>query len=363
MALTECGTHVPVDAAFDAVAKLSEHRLARRLLAALQPDMLLADRNFSGYELCGLARANGAHLTWRIKKNLVFVALRVLLGHADPEGSRPAWTGQGPGRSLAEPPQGHTVRIIQDTVTVRPLVGLPHTKTFRLVTSLLNRRLAPARQPENDLPPAVGDRKRIRRTEEPPAWGRVHPALQGTRADLPGDPRLHHRLPGAVRTGDSRRRTGRDRSRPGPPAPVATHLFTHLAQVKCGRTANKPRSAWSFEVSSQSQVCRKIRNGCRSGDRRSHTEAVGHLAEYFKTFMRIYVGVTIKDRNHGQKGLIAMASGELEEEQVIVHVPRGQAENVEVRETDEEDVSAEITVQVSRRRKRRDIPVLGVIVK
>ncbi|WUA77683.1 hypothetical protein OG472_01620 [Streptomyces sp. NBC_00207] len=79
--------------------------------------------------------------------------------------------------------------------------------------------------------------------------------------------------------------------------------------------------------------------------------------------MRIYVGVTIKDRNHGQKGLIAMASGELEEEQVIVHVPRGQAENVEVRETDEEDVSAEITVQVSRRRKRRDIPVLGVIVK
>ncbi|GGU48319.1 hypothetical protein GCM10010211_10670 [Streptomyces albospinus] len=52
MALTECGTHALIDAAFDAVAKFSEHKLARRLLASLRPDMLLlADRNFSGYEL------------------------------------------------------------------------------------------------------------------------------------------------------------------------------------------------------------------------------------------------------------------------------------------------------------------------
>ncbi|MFE5123990.1 transposase domain-containing protein [Streptomyces sp. NPDC056669] len=82
MALIKCGIHALADAAFDAVAAFSEHKLARRLLASLRPDMLLpADRNFCGYEL-GLARATGAHLAWRIKKNLVFVPLRVL-----PDGS------------------------------------------------------------------------------------------------------------------------------------------------------------------------------------------------------------------------------------------------------------------------------------
>ncbi len=70
MALTECGTHALVDAAFDAVARFSEHKLARQLPASLRADMLLlADRNFAGYQLWGLARATGAHLAWRIKKN------------------------------------------------------------------------------------------------------------------------------------------------------------------------------------------------------------------------------------------------------------------------------------------------------
>nr|WP_157435858.1 reverse transcriptase domain-containing protein [Actinospica robiniae] len=50
MALIECGTHAVIDAAFDAVARFSEHGLARRLLASLEPAMLLlADRNFAGY--------------------------------------------------------------------------------------------------------------------------------------------------------------------------------------------------------------------------------------------------------------------------------------------------------------------------
>ncbi|WP_405682133.1 transposase domain-containing protein [Streptomyces sp. NBC_00057] len=154
MALTECGTHALVDAAFDAVATFSEQRLARQLLASLRPDMLLlTDRNFSGYELWGLARATGAHLAWRIKKNLVFVPLRVL-----PDGSylsvmpTPKETvrhgqARAAGRRLAKPPQGHTVRVIQYAVTVGPRVGLPHTETFRLVTSLLDHRLALTRAP------------------------------------------------------------------------------------------------------------------------------------------------------------------------------------------------------------------------
>lgn len=152
MALTECGTHALVDAAFDAVARFSEHKLARQLLASLKPGMLLADRNFAGYELWGLVRATGAHLAWRIKKNLVFVPLRVL-----PDGSCLSVMGtpaenarhgqaRAAGRTLAEPPQGHLVRIIEYTVTVRPQAGPPRTETFRLATSVLDHRLAPARR-------------------------------------------------------------------------------------------------------------------------------------------------------------------------------------------------------------------------
>ncbi|MFI6730866.1 transposase [Streptomyces sp. R-74717] len=50
------------------------------------------------------------------------------------------------GRTLTEPPRGHLVRIIEYTVTIHPQAGPPRTETFRLVTSLLDHRLAPAHQ-------------------------------------------------------------------------------------------------------------------------------------------------------------------------------------------------------------------------
>src|SRR5499427_2038795 len=54
LALIECGTHALIDAVFDGVAQASEQKLARRLLPALGPGMLLlADRNFPGYQLWG----------------------------------------------------------------------------------------------------------------------------------------------------------------------------------------------------------------------------------------------------------------------------------------------------------------------
>src|SRR5687767_12116118 len=100
--------------------------------------LLLADRNFAGYQLWGLARATGAHLAWRIKTNQVFVVLRIL-----PDGSylsimpTPAESvrhgqARAAGRVLAEPPQGHLVRIITYTVTVRGQEGPPRIETFRL---------------------------------------------------------------------------------------------------------------------------------------------------------------------------------------------------------------------------------------
>ena len=53
----------------------------------------------------------------------------------------------------------------------------------------------------------------------------------------------------------------------------------------------------------------------------------------------------------------------LDEDQVVIHVPKGQARHVKVVESDEANQVAEITVQVSKKRKASTVPVLGVIVK
>ena len=52
----------------------------------------------------------------------------------------------------------------------------------------------------------------------------------------------------------------------------------------------------------------------------------------------------------------------LEENEVVVHVPKGTASNVRVVESDS-PLPTEITVQVSKKRRAGTIPVLGVIVK
>lgn len=130
LALTECGTHAIIDAAFDGVTKASEHKLARRLLHALGPGMLLlADRNFADHELWGLVAATGAEIAWRIKKNLVLPPVEIL-----PDGSflsvmpTPADSvrhgqARARGKPLPQAPQGHLVRIIEYTVTITTAGG------------------------------------------------------------------------------------------------------------------------------------------------------------------------------------------------------------------------------------------------
>lgn len=153
LALTECGTHALTGAVFDGVGKASEQVLARRLLASLAPGMLLlADRNFPGCQLWGLAAATGADLAWRIKKNLVFPPVKVL-----PDGSfhsvmrTPAENirhaqARAAGRPLAGPAEGHLVRIIEYTVTIAESNGAARTEPFRLATTLLDHEQAPAAQ-------------------------------------------------------------------------------------------------------------------------------------------------------------------------------------------------------------------------
>jgi Insertion element 4 transposase N-terminal/Transposase DDE domain len=125
LTLLECGTHALLGAVFDGFDRASEHALARRMIDRLGPGMLLlADRNFPGHELWGLAAATGADLAWRIKRNNVFWPGRRL-----PDGSylsvmgtpaenrRRGWARRD-GRLLPGPPDGHPVRIVEYDVRV-----------------------------------------------------------------------------------------------------------------------------------------------------------------------------------------------------------------------------------------------------
>jgi hypothetical protein len=152
LTLLECGTHALLGAVFDGFARASEPVLARRLLDRLEAGMLLlADRNFCGHELWGLAAATGADLLWRIKRNNVFVPVRRL-----PDGSFLSVMGtpaenlrhgeaRRSGRPLPDPPVGHPVRIIEYDVTVDTRDAGARTEAFRLVTTLLDYEEAPAR--------------------------------------------------------------------------------------------------------------------------------------------------------------------------------------------------------------------------
>lgn len=147
LALIECGTRALIDAAFDGFAKVSEQVLARRLLHALRPGMLLlADRAFPGYQLRGLAAAAGADLAWRVRSSAVLTPVRYL-----PDGSYlsvlPTPHDARQGRKLrarGRPQAGHRVRVIPCSVTVTAVGGTTRTEAFRLVTTLLDWEQAPA---------------------------------------------------------------------------------------------------------------------------------------------------------------------------------------------------------------------------
>ena len=51
------------------------------------------------------------------------------------------------------------------------------------------------------------------------------------------------------------------------------------------------------------------------------------------------------------------------DDEVIVHVPKGTADKVRIVEADPNQMGQDITIQVSRERKPRVSPAIGVIVK
>jgi Insertion element 4 transposase N-terminal len=84
--ISECGSHAAVAAAAGQVAggkAASEQALAGRLYPRLEEDwLLLADRNFFGWDAWCAAAGTGAALLWRVRANLRLPVLEVL-----PDGS------------------------------------------------------------------------------------------------------------------------------------------------------------------------------------------------------------------------------------------------------------------------------------
>jgi hypothetical protein len=150
MTLIECGSHAIIDAVFDGVARASELALARQLLASLTPGMLLlADRNFLSYPLWSAAMATGADLLWRAKSSSHLVPTKHL-----PDGSylavlpTPKETIRlGSRRCRGHndiPREGHQIRVVEFTITIRTSSGDARTERYRLVTTLLDHTEAPA---------------------------------------------------------------------------------------------------------------------------------------------------------------------------------------------------------------------------
>ena len=136
--LSECGTHAIVDAGiwpWDA----DERAAGRRLLRSVRRGMLLLwDRSFHSCEMIEATRATGAHYLGRLPATVKPLVVRTLA-----DGTQLARLRPGDYRRRR---RGETVlvRLIRYTLDDPPRPG--HGEEHRLVTSLLNPRVAPAEE-------------------------------------------------------------------------------------------------------------------------------------------------------------------------------------------------------------------------
>jgi hypothetical protein len=158
--LVACGTRALLDAAFGPVRGkgTGEPALARGLLGSLRPGMLLlADKNFYGYDLWRAAAGTGADLLWRVKDSMhlpVAAELpdgswlthindpRAVLARLDKNGKRRR-RGSPLGPDTGPLP-GITVRVIQYVLTVTTQDGGTRTERYRHITTLADWRAHPA---------------------------------------------------------------------------------------------------------------------------------------------------------------------------------------------------------------------------
>jgi hypothetical protein len=134
--LAECGTHVIVDCGFWP-CHTSERVGGLRMLRSLGRGMLVMwDRGFHDFDMIVGARRQGAHVLGRLPAGVKPRRLRTLADGSYLAELYPSEYGR---RKRGE---RVLVRIITYTITDRNLPG--HGETYRLVTTLLNPRLAPA---------------------------------------------------------------------------------------------------------------------------------------------------------------------------------------------------------------------------
>jgi hypothetical protein len=136
VSLVETGTHVLFGSQMGACSD-GELTLAQHTLAWLDADMLcLADRNFFGFELWRQARAKGADLLWRVKKNLRLPRESELA-----DGSYLS-TIYASDKDRRRGVNGVVVRVIEYT-----LDGVPNAEPlYRLLTTVLDAEAAPAKE-------------------------------------------------------------------------------------------------------------------------------------------------------------------------------------------------------------------------
>ena len=137
VALAECGARALVAASIGAYAA-SEKALTSKLLGYLGQQMLvIADRNFPGYELFWDAAATGADPLWRVSSSFHLAPGEVLDG-----GSRLS--------SLKAPRASRRAGSTEITVRVTDYELVDEngavTDAFRLITTLLDPTSAPARE-------------------------------------------------------------------------------------------------------------------------------------------------------------------------------------------------------------------------
>jgi hypothetical protein len=136
VSLVESGTHVLFGSVIGPYTD-GETTLAHRVVPALRRGMLcLADRLFFGWTLWTAARATGADLLWRIKRNA-----RLPVERALPDGSYLS-TLYASDRDRRQQADGVRVRVIE-----YHLAGVTDAEPlYRLVTTLLDPAAAPAEE-------------------------------------------------------------------------------------------------------------------------------------------------------------------------------------------------------------------------
>jgi hypothetical protein len=134
VSLVENGTHVLFGTRMGRVGT-GEITLTKEVLPFLGQGMLsLADRNFFGFELWNQARATGAALLWRVKKNL-----RLPCETRLPDGSYLSRVYVSP-KDQRHGRDGVMVRVIEYT-----LQGVPGAEPlYRVLTTVLDHEAAPA---------------------------------------------------------------------------------------------------------------------------------------------------------------------------------------------------------------------------